>query len=291
MPSPELAAAAPAPAAPAPAPAALAPGTPIADALSAATSELAAAGCGSPRLDAELLLAEALGVSRARLVIDRSAALDAPARDAFAALLARRRAREPVAYILGRRGFRWIEPACDPRALIPRPETELLVEVALGLPRGARVLDVGTGSGAVALALASERPDLRVTGIERSAGALALARENGARLGLPVDFVIGEHRAGLVCDALLANLPYVPDGARLAPELGFEPAEALYAGSDGLDAIRALCRQLDGVAFVALEHGFDQGPAVAGLLRDAGFAAVETLRDLAGHERVTVGRR
>ncbi len=263
------------------------------DAVRAATSTLAAAGVDSPRLDAELLLADALGIDRARLVLDAGAPLTADGAARFEALVARRSAREPVAYILGRKPFRSIELAVDPRVLIPRPETELLVEVALSLAPGSRVADVGTGSGAVALALAAERPDLELVGIDVSAEAVAVARSNGARLGLDVEWVVGDLLgSGRRYDAVLANLPYVVDGAALAPEIElYEPAGALFAGDDGLDLIRRLVGQLGGVSFVALEIGFDQAAAVTALLRAAGFEPVLTERDLAGHERVAVGRR
>ncbi len=150
--------------------------------------------------------------------------------------------REPVAYILGRKGFRRLELAVDPRVLIPRPETEHVVEAALGLPAGARVVDVGTGSGAIALALADERPDLSVVGTEVSRGALAVARGNGARLGLAVEFLEGDLLEPVVgpVDAVVSNPPYVRAGERLAPELGYEPIEALYGGHDGLDVYRRL---------------------------------------------------
>jgi len=263
-------------------------------ALGVADARLARAGCGTPRLDAELLLADALGVDRSRLVIDAGDDLSAAAHDRFESLIARRERRQPVAYILGRKGFRRIELAVDRRVLIPRPETELLVEVGLGLPRGARVADVGAGSGAVALALKDERPDLAIVGIDVSADAVAVARENGVRLGLEVEFACADLLDGGRYDAVLANLPYVADGARLAPEISqYEPAGALFAGADGLDSIRRLAARLAGsdVGLVALEVGFDQAAAVAELLIAAGFRAISTLRDLAGHERVVLGRR
>jgi release factor glutamine methyltransferase len=273
-------------------PSADAPVLTLGGAVRAAAADLAQAGCESPRLDAELLLAEALESDRTRLLLDARAPLPAQAAARLEPLLARRRAREPVAYILGRRAFRHLELRCDTRALIPRPETELLVEVALELPAGARVLDVGTGSGAVALAVRHERPDLVVAAIDSSPDALALARENALTLGLDVAFTEGELRADVECDALVANLPYVPDGTGLAPEIErYEPAGALFGGPDGLDVIRRLCTQLHGIRLVALEHGFDQGAAVSALVRAAGFPEVEILRDLAGHHRVTVGRR
>jgi release factor glutamine methyltransferase len=264
----------------------------VADVLRDAAAMLSAAGCDTPRLDAELLLGHVLGVDRARLVLDAGAAVDGSALRRFEGLVARRAAREPVAYILGRREFRRIALSVDRRVLIPRPETELLVEAALSLPSGCSVVDVGTGSGAVALALKDERPDLEVVGVDASADAVAVARGNAHRLGLEVEFAVGDLLAGRACDAVLANLPYVADGATLAAEIErFEPAGALYAGPEGLDVIRRLVASLDGVPFVALEIGFDQGDTVARLLADAGYASVERRRDLAGHERVIVGRR
>jgi release factor glutamine methyltransferase len=253
---------------------------------------LAGAGCDSPRLDAELLLASVLGVDRARLVLDAGTLVDDDARRGFDALVARRAAREPVAYILGVKEFRRLSLAVDGRVLIPRPETELLVEAGLALPAGAVVVDVGTGSGAVALGLKHERPDLHVFGTDVDGDAVAVASANAARLGLDVSFVVGDLLAGLECYAVLANLPYVAEGAALAPESrGWEPAGALFAGADGLDVIRRLVAALDGVPFVGLEIGFDQGDAAARLLAEAGYASVERRRDLAGHERVVVGRR
>jgi release factor glutamine methyltransferase len=274
-------------------------GTAARDALDSARIAIGAAGSDTPRLDAEVLLAHVLGVERERLLLDDLSVQGASVRAFQDAVRRRSVLREPVAYIVGRKGFRNLEIACDPRALVPRPETELLVEAALGLPAGARVLDVGTGGGAVALALADERPDLAVTGSDRSPGALALARANALRLGLDVAFVEADLLAGVPdeFDAVVANLPYVAEGERatLAPEIvRHEPAEALFAGPDGLDAIRALAGQLaarGAVRFVALEHGAGQAHAVRELIAGAGFGRVGSIRDLAGIERVARGAR
>lgn len=267
----------------------------VRDALADATATLTRAGADTPRLDAELLLARALGVGRGRLFLDSQRSLEAAELERLAGLVARRAAREPVAYILGSRDFRRISLQVDPRVLIPRPETELLVEIGLSLPDGASVVDVGTGSGAVALALKEERPDLDVCAVDSSPGALAVARENARRLGLPVRFAQADLLHGLepeAFDAVLANLPYVADGTPLAPEIAsFEPVRALFAGPDGLDAIRRLVGMLAGVRLVALEVGFDQAAAVTRMVHQAGFEDVECVRDLAGHERVVAGRR
>lgn len=270
------------------------------DALEGATTAIAAAGCETPRLDAEVLLANVLGVTRARLLSDRDLVVAGPAVRAYQDAVRRRAVlREPVAYIVGHKGFRRLEIAVDRRALVPRPETELLLEAAVGLGAGLRVLDVGTGSGAVALALKDERPDLEVAGSDASEAALELARTNGERLGLSVRWLHADLLTGVPdeFDAVLANLPYVAERERalLAPEiLRHEPPEALFAGPDGLVAIRALLGQLaarERVALVALELGADQAGAVAELVRAAGFASVRSELDLAGIERVIVGER
>ena len=276
-------------------------GTRAREALDSAIIAIAAAGCETPRLDAELMLAGVLGVSRERLLTDRDLVVWGPAIRSFQDAVRRRvMQREPVAYITGVRHFRRLELAVDPRVLIPRPETELLVEVALArLPHGARVLDVGTGSGAIALALADERPDLAAAGSDLSEDALAVARANAARLGLDsVEWLRADLLDGVpdVFDAILSNPPYVAeaDRAQLAPEiLRHEPAGALFAGPDGLDAIRALIDQVaarERVRLLILEVGAGQAEAVEEQMRRVGFADVRAERDLAGIERVVAGK-
>jgi len=270
--------------------------TSIRDALDSAVIALTAAGCDTPRLDAEVLLAAAMGVDRAVVVADPGRPIEPDAARRFIDFAGRRREREPVAYILGTKGFRALELAVDPRVLIPRPETEHLVEAMLSLPEGARVVDVGTGSGAIALALKSERPDLRVVATDTSAEALAVARENAARLGLDVEFHLADLLARVPgpIDAVVSNPPYVEDGAQLAPEIvRYEPALALRAGPDGLDVIGRLLPEVGATAaaVVALEIGAGQAEAVARGIREAGFPDVSVIPDLAGIERVIVGRR
>ncbi len=268
---------------------------PIRDALDSAVVAITASGSPTARLDAELLLAAALGVSRTALwTSDLTVA--GPAVRTFRDLVQRRSVgHEPIAYLLGTKGFRHIDLDVDPRVLIPRPETELLVEVGLELPPGARVADVGTGSGAVALALKHERPDLHVVATDVSGDALDVARANAARLGLDVAFARGDLLDAVEgdLDAVLSNPPYVAEGARLAPDiLRHEPPGALFAGADGLEVVRRLVPQAAARApFVALEIGQGQAEEVAGLLRAAGMARVQARRDLAGIERVVVGRR
>jgi release factor glutamine methyltransferase len=272
---------------------------PVRDALGGAIDALAAAGVETPRLDAEVLLCEATGWARADLATDPGRGVAPPAGRRFGEMVRRRLRREPVAYIVGRKGFRHLELAVDRRVLIPRPETELLVELALEL-RPRRLLDVGTGSGAIALAVAHELPDCEVAATDTSAAALEVARGNAERLGLSerVRFVEGavpgDEAAGAGFDLVLANLPYVSEAewGSLQPEVTeWEPREALLAGPDGLAAIRATIPAMSELAPVlALEVGQGQAETVAAMLHDGGLA-VETRRDLAGIERVVVGRR
>jgi release factor glutamine methyltransferase len=269
----------------------------VREALGAASDALQAAGVDSPRLDAELLLADVTGWDRARLAANPEVGLPAGAGRSFGEMVRRRLRREPVAYILGRKGFRHIELAVDRRVLIPRPETELLVELALETdPR--HVLDMGTGSGAIALAIADEVPACAAIATDTSPAALAVARANAERLHLAdrVEFV----EAMLPPDAgdldlIVANLPYVAESewGSLEPEVTkWEPREALLAGSDGLDVLRvAIPVAAAMVPSLALEVGAGQAPAVSELLFEAGFAKVETRPDLAGIPRVVWGQR
>lgn len=268
----------------------------VGEALAAATDAIGAAGVETPRLDAELLLGEATGLDRARLAAGPELGVDAVAARRFGAMVRRRVTREPVAYILGRKGFRHLELAVDSRVLIPRPETELLVELALELSP-ATVLDLGTGSGAIALAIADELPEASIAATDTSLDALAVAQANRDRLGFTarVRLAYGSLEPGRF-DLLVANLPYVSeeDFKRLAPEIReHEPREALVSGPTGLEAIELLLGELsladDRPGAVALELGADQAPIVAELVRRAGFERVETRRDLAGIERVVVG--
>lgn len=267
------------------------------DALDAAVDAMDAAGVATPRLDAELLLAAATGSDRAFLASHPDAEIPPPAARRFGEMVRRRLRREPVAYIVGRKGFRWIELAVDSRVLIPRPETELLVELALELGPET-VLDVGTGSGAIALSIAAELPECRVVATDTSAAALAVARGNAESLGLTervelVEAMLPPETGDF--DLVVANLPYVSEAewASLEPEVTeWEPREALLAGPDGLDALRAAIPAVAGIARVlALEVGAGQAGAARELVGEAGFASVEVRPDLAGIPRAVVGRR
>jgi release factor glutamine methyltransferase len=275
------------------------------EALEGATTALDAAGCETARLDAEVLLAGATGWDRARLAAEPEARLPVGASRQFAEMVRRRIRREPVAYILGRKGFRRLELLVDRRVLIPRPETELLVELAVEIGPS-RVLDVGTGSGAIALAVADELRDARVTAIDTSFDAVRVAQVNTERLGLAdrVDVVLrgpsslmGSESDGHAFDLLVANLPYVSEDEweGLAPEIReFEPRDALVAGPTGLEAIQALAEELLQLAprpaVVALEIGADHADEVSRLVRAAGYGEVEVRPDLAGLDRVVIGR-
>jgi release factor glutamine methyltransferase len=267
-----------------------------AEALNAAADAMAAAGVETPRLDAELLLAGATGWERARMAANPEAEIPPPAARRFGEMVRRRLRREPVAYIVGCKGFRHLELAVDPRVLIPRPETELLVELALEL-QPQRVLDVGTGSGAIALAIAAELPECEVVASDTSSRALEVARSNAARLGLAerVELVEGTLAAEVgEFDLIVANLPYVSEAewGELEPEVTeWEPPEALLAGADGLDALRPAILAFAAAPVVGLEIGEGQAAVVGELLAAVGFTAVEARPDLAGIERIMVGRR
>ena len=265
-------------------------------ALAIATAELRDAGCDTPRLDAELLLADAMETTRTQLHLAPERELTRAESDRFAELLRRRRAREPVAYVLRKRAFRYIELTVDERVLVPRPESEGLVETGLTLPPGARVVDVGTGSGAIALALKHERPDLEVLGSDVSEDALAVARGNARALGLDVRFVCGDLLDAVdgELDAVLSNPPYVAkrDLETLEPEVIAEPDVAVFGGFDGFEIVRRLVPAAVARApLVAIEVGMGMAEMVDGMLREAGAASIEVHRDLAGIERVVVGRR
>jgi release factor glutamine methyltransferase len=278
-------------------------GNTLRDALDAAVDALEAAGCETARLDAEILLAQATGWDRARIATEPEARLPVGASREFGGMVRRRVRREPVAYILGCKGFRRIEVFVDRRVLIPRPETELLVEAALELGPS-YVLDVGTGSGAIALAVADELPSSHVVATDTSFDAVRVAQSNAERLGLAdrVDVVLrGVDSLGGTgggrCDLLLANLPYVSETEweGLAPEIReFEPRDALVAGPTGLEVIEALVGQLAAMetrpAAIVLEIGAGQGDAAAELVRGAGYGQVEVRRDLAGLDRAVIGR-
>jgi release factor glutamine methyltransferase len=255
------------------------------------------------RADAELLLARAAGRDRAWLFAHASDELEAAQAEAFAALVARRAAGEPVAYLTGSRGFWTLDLEVGPDTLVPRPETERLVELALArLPQDEprRVADLGTGSGAIALAIASERPLAAVVATDFSKGALAVAVRNAQRNGIGnVWFRRGdwcEALGGERFDLIASNPPYVADGDPHLQQgdLRFEPPSALSSGADGLDAIRRIVADapahLAPRGWLLLEHGWEQGEAVRGLLMRAGFADIATERDLEGRERVTLGR-
>jgi len=253
--------------------------------------------------EAELLLGHVLGRSRAQLFAFSDTRVDADAAAAYARLIERRAQGEPVAYLLGRQGFWSLDLEVDPATLIPRPETELLVECALArLPaeRGCAVADLGTGSGAIALALARERPQARIVAVDASAAALAIAQRNAQRLRLPnIDFIHGDWLAPLAGRrfALIAsNPPYLADDD---PHLGqgdlrFEPRSALACGRDGLDAIRRIIAMapahLAPEGWLLLEHGYRQGAAVRELLAEHGFLDIATELDLEQRERVSLGR-
>jgi release factor glutamine methyltransferase len=267
------------------------------------TTTLAAllAASGLPALEAQVLAAHALGLSRARVLADSQRGLDAETVRAIERLFLRRRAGEPVAYLTGEREFHGLSLQVTPDVLIPRPETELLVELALEhLPnRAGRVLDLGTGSGAIAVAIAHAAPDAEVVAVDASGAALAVARENARRHGAAIRFVEGEWFAGVGSerfDVVVSNPPYVAagDGHLGEGDLRFEPRTALVGGPDGLDAIRAIVagakRHLVPGGWLLFEHGFDQAERCRSLLAMYGYAGIANWPDLAGITRVAGGR-
>lgn len=281
----------------------LSPATTVQQAIDWASEQLAQAPCvEQPQADAQRLLAHALGVSRSALLARDAITLGERCAAQFVSDVARRCGGEPFAYIVGQRDFWTLTLHVTPEVLVPRPETELLVERALhhGGDRAALDLaDLGTGSGCIALALGSERPHWRVTATDRSAAALAVARDNALRLGISnVQFRCGDWCAALDHGRyalLVSNPPYIGSNEPEldSPALRHEPGEALTPGADGLAALRTLCEQapahlLPG-GWLLLEHGATQAPAVRALLVAKGFAHVTSYRDLGGIERVTEG--
>jgi len=258
--------------------------------LDAAAERLAAAGVENARADAEMLVADAMGVKPEALSVDSAGEIPAEVAAAIEERVARRVDREPMAYILGHAPFRSLEIAVDERVLWPRRETELLVEVGVELPEGARVHEVGTGSGAIALALLSERPDLKVTASDLSPEAVEAARENAERLGIPLEVSVATGIPDDVegVDLVIANLPYVTDSTifERSPEIQKEPRIAVTGscGEDGLGVIRGLIGETPSGWKLAMEHDTHHGPAMREMLRDA-----TTLQDYEGDERVTVG--
>jgi release factor glutamine methyltransferase len=256
------------------------------EALAEAERRLAAAGVETPRVDAEWLVAHLLGTTRSALAARLGEEVDG-----LESLLVRREAREPLAYVLGEWGFRRLTLKTDARALVPRPETETLVERALTLAQGIespRVLDVGVGSGAIALALKDERPDAQVTGVDVSAAALSLARENAERLGLELDLREGDGAEAVTegWDVVVANPPYVESLAELQPELSWEPEVALVGNGEHERLARSARTR-----FLVLEVGDGQALQVARMLESLGYADVVVTADLAGSDRVVEGRR
>ena len=263
----------------------------------------AIAGSDTVQLDAELLLAAVLGKSRTYLYTWPEQVLSPSERSYFESVLERRVMGEPVAYILGTRDFWTLTLRVNRHVLIPRPETELLVETALALvtTQEACIADLGTGSGAIALAVASERPVWKVVATDMSGDALTVASDNASQLNI----VNVEFRQGSWCDALppqlfdliVSNPPYIDaaDAHLTQGDLRFEPRSALVAADDGLADIRTLCSQapqrLKPGGWLLLEHGWTQGPTVAAILQSSGLEAVRTLKDLNGNDRVSLGRR
>ena len=273
----------------------------IGDVVRRTAQYLANAGSPSPRLDADLVIAHALGMTRLALYTDFDRPLSSDELAGARALVARRGRREPMAYILGHRAFRRLELEVSPGVLVPRPETEVLVDWVLELaPPGGAVLDWGTGSGAIALALADERPDLAVTASDVSDDALVVARANGARLGLQVEWCVSDGFTafeGRVFDVVAANPPYLSadEFAGSPPELAFEPRDALVGGPRGDEVIARIAAEvgphLRPGGAVVCEIGATQADAVVALVGAAGLLEPQVRPDLAGLPRVVMARR
>jgi release factor glutamine methyltransferase len=260
-----------------------------------ATVRALLAASGLPAPDARLLLAEVLGVSRERLVAFPEQLVDAGAAVRYEALAARGRRGEPLAYLLGRREFYGRAFKVSPAVLVPRPETELLVDLALEALRehaAPRVLDLGTGSGCIAITLALARSDAEIVATDVSAGALAVARANAQALGASLRWVASDWYAALdgSFDLIVSNPPYIAAGDPHLAALAGEPIDALTDHADGLDCLRRIVAgapaHLRPGGWLLVEHGYDQGAPVRQLLTDAGLRGVRTVRDIAGHERV-----
>ncbi|MDP4668181.1 MAG: peptide chain release factor N(5)-glutamine methyltransferase [Gaiellales bacterium] len=272
----------------------------VKDVVALSSAYLAAKGIDTARLDAEKLIGSVLGLDRLALYLHHDRPVTPAELDAIRPLLRRRADLEPVAYILGEVGFHRLVLKTDARALMPRSETETLVEVVLAnLPKGGTLLDVGTGSGAIAIAVSHERPDVTVTAVDCSTAALSLARENADRIGVAVEFLESDLAAAVVgrtFDVVAANLPYIPEGdpRTEAGVVRHEPHLALYAGPDGLELIRRLVADapalLNPGGMIVLENSDEQAAAVRELLAAAGFGEVAFHRDLAGVDRVVAGR-
>jgi len=272
----------------------------LAEAIAVAVGKLTGVS-DSPRLDAELLLARAIDVPRSYVIAHPEDELDPAAGERFLESLERRCQGQPMAYVAGEKEFWSMTLMVTPATLVPRPETEHLVEQAIGcIPRRAacRVLDLGTGSGAIALAIARERPLCEVVATDLSGAALAVARQNARQLDLPnVEFLAGDWTSplqGRVFDLVVSNPPYVAENDPALDALADEPREALAAGPDGLDAIRRLVADVPGVlvhdGVFLVEHGADQDEPVAALFSAAGWRDIRCVRDLAGLPRVTMAR-
>ncbi len=251
-----------------------------------------------PRAEARLLLAASLGVSVESLIARPERAVEGAAAERFSTLVRRRAQGEPVAYLLGEKEFYGRRFAVSPAVLVPRPETELLVQLALQRLRGEpapRLLDLGTGSGCIAITLALECPAAAVVAVDRSADALAVARANAQRLGATIELVAGDWygAVGGRFDLIVANPPYVAAADPHLADLRHEPRSALVAGADGLTDLRRIVAgapaRLKHGGSLAVEHGHDQGASVRDLFAQAGFTGIETHRDLAGIERVCTG--